>query len=93
MPELMKAEVQRQIDDLVDDGFIVPSTSPMASPLVCVLKDGKGGARLAVDYKYVNSFTQNDAYVVPTLNDLIHKVGSANFSTTTDCQMTTCRCI
>jgi len=88
IPELMKAEVQRQIDELADDGFIVPSTSPMASPLVCVLKgkDGTGGIRLAVDYKYVNSFTQNDAYILPNLNDLIHKVGSANFITTTDCR-------
>jgi len=80
----MKAEVQRQIDELADDGFIVPSTSPMASPLVCVLKGnyGQGGVRLAVDYQYVNSFTQNDAYVMPHLNDLLHKVGSANFITT-----------
>jgi len=69
IPELMKADVQRQIDELADDGFIIPSTSPMASPLVCVLKgkDGKGGVRLAVDYKYVNSFTQNDAHVMPNL--------------------------
>lgn len=88
IPELMKAEVQRQIDELANDGFIVPSTSPMASPIVCVLKgkDGSGGIRLAVDYKYVNSFTQNDAYILPNLNDLIHKVGSANFITTTDCR-------
>jgi len=76
IPELMKAEVQRQIDELAYDGFIVPSTGPMASPLVCVLKgkDGKGGVRLAVDYKYVNSYTQNDAYVMPNLSDLMHKV-------------------
>ena len=55
IPEIMKPEVQRQIDELARDGFIVPSSSPMASPLVCVLKgkDGKGGIRLAVDYKYV----------------------------------------
>jgi len=88
IPELMKAKVQRQIDELADDCFIVPSTSHMASPLVCVLKgkDGKGGVRLAVDYKYLNSFTHNDAYVMPNLNDLIHKVGSANFITTTDCR-------
>jgi Reverse transcriptase (RNA-dependent DNA polymerase) len=88
IPELMKVEVQRQIDELADDGFIVPSTSPMASPLVCVLKgkDGTGGIRLAIDCKYVNSFTQNDAYVMPNLSDLIHKVGSANFITTTDCR-------
>ena len=38
IPELMKPEVQRQIDELARDGFIVPSSSPMASPLVCVLK-------------------------------------------------------
>ena len=84
----MKTEVQRQIDELVKDGVIGPSSSPMASPLVCVLKgkDGKGGVRLAVDYKYVNSFTQNDAYVMPNLNDLIQKVGSAKFITTTDCR-------
>jgi len=88
IPELMKAKVQRQIDELADDGFIVSSTSPMASPFVCVLNgmDGKGGVRLTVDYKYVNSFTQNDAYVMPTLNDLIHKVGSANFITTKNCR-------
>jgi len=42
IPELMKTEVQRQIDELADDGFIFSSTSPMASPLVCVLK-GKDG--------------------------------------------------
>jgi len=88
IPELMKVEVQHQIEDLADDGFIVPSTSTMASSSVCVLygKDGKGGVRLAVDYSYVNTFTQNDAYVMHNLNDLIHKVGSANFITTTDCR-------
>ena len=88
IPELLKSEVQRQVDELVENGFIVPSTSPMASPLVCVLKgkDGKGGVRLAIDYRYVNSFSQNDAYVMPNLNDLIQKVGSAYFISTTDCR-------
>ena len=82
----MKAEVQRQIDALADDGFIVPLTSPMASPPVCVLKgkNGTSGFRLAVDNKYVNSFTQDDAYIMPNLNDLVHKVGLTNFITTTD---------
>jgi len=40
----MKAEVQRQIDELADDGFTVPSTRHMASPLVYVLK-GKAGKK------------------------------------------------
>jgi len=45
--ELMKAEVQRQIDELANDGFIVPSI--MASVLKG--KDSKSGVRQAVDNK------------------------------------------
>jgi len=86
IPELMKAEVQRHIDELADDGFIVPSTSLMASPLVCVLKgkDGKGEVRLAVDMLIASHIMTR--MFMPNLNDIIHKVGSANFITTTDCR-------
>jgi len=39
IPELLKGEVQQhQVDELLRLGFIRPSTSPMASPVVCVLK-------------------------------------------------------
>ena len=88
IPELLKEEVQRQIDGLIKDGFIVPSSSPMASPLVCILKgrDGKAGVRLAIDYRYVNRYSLKDAYVMPNISDLIQKVGSANFITTADCR-------
>lgn len=88
IPELLKDEVQRQIDGLIKSGFIMPSTSPMASPLVCVLKgkDGKSGVRLAIDYRYVNSFSVGDAYVMPNISDLLQKVGSSNFVTTVDCR-------
>ena len=39
----------------------------MASPLVCGLqgKEGCDGVRLAIDYRYVNRFTRDDAYVLP----------------------------
>ncbi len=88
VPELLKAEVQRLIDVLINDGFIVPSNSPMASPLVCILKgrDGKAGMRLAIDYRYVYLFTLTDAYVMPNMHDLLQKVGSANFISTADCR-------
>jgi hypothetical protein len=87
VPELLKDEVRRQIDGLIKDGFIVPSNNPMASPLVCVLKgrDGKSGVHLAIDYKYVNRFTVNDAYVMPNISDVLQKVGSSKFITSVDC--------
>lgn len=48
MPELLKAAVQRHIDVLIKDGFIVPCADPTANSLVCILKrkDGKAGATL-----------------------------------------------
>jgi len=51
VPERLKPEVDRQIQELLKLGFIRPSKSEMASPLVCILKgkDGKDGVRLAVD--------------------------------------------
>ena len=38
IPEILKPEIQRQIDELLKNGFIRPSTSSMASPIVPVLK-------------------------------------------------------
>ena len=37
-PELLRGEVSQQIRETLDKGIIVPSQSPMVSPLVCVLK-------------------------------------------------------
>jgi hypothetical protein len=87
IPELLKDEVRRQIDGLIKDGFIVPSSSPMASPLFCVLigRDGKSDICLAIDYKYVNRFTVYDAYVIPNISDVLQKVGPSKFITSVDC--------
>jgi len=64
IPELLKPEVARQIQELLDLGFIQPSDSEMASPIVCVLKGGYGenGVRLYCDYRYVNKFTKSDSF-------------------------------
>ena len=71
IPELLKPEVARQIQELLDRGFIRPSNSPMASPIVCVLKGkhGSGGVRICCDYRYVNKFTLGDAYPTPDITE------------------------
>ena len=38
-PELLRGEVSRQKREMLVKGIIVPSQSPMVSPLVCVLKE------------------------------------------------------
>ena len=36
VPESLKREIERQVDELLKMGFITPSKSPMASGVVCV---------------------------------------------------------
>ena len=81
VPEKLKPEVDRQIQELLKLGFIRPSKSEMASPLVCILKgkDGKDGVRMAVDYRFVNRFTLGDAYPMREIGDIIQRVGRAKF--------------
>jgi len=64
IPEKLKVEVEEQIQNMLKQGIIEPSQSPMASPIVCILKgkDGRDGVRLAVDYRYVNRYA--DAYPI-----------------------------
>jgi len=81
--EILKPEVERQIDQLVKDGFLVPSKSPMSSPILCVLKNNKE-VRLVCDYRYVNSFTVADAYPMQNVEDVINKIGHSNLRTTWD---------
>ena len=42
IPERLQPEVERQLDEMLNNGIIRESNSPMSSPLVCVLK-AKGG--------------------------------------------------
>ena len=86
IPVKLRDKVQKQLNDLEKQGLIRKSNSPMASPLVCVLKgkDGKGGVRLAVDYRYVNRHTVADAYPLPDVADIVQEVGKARFISTFD---------
>ena len=58
----------------------------MASPIVCVLKGRSGvkGVRLCCDYRYLNKFTRGDAYAIPDIPDVIHKVGAATYTSCWD---------
>jgi len=58
----------------------------MASPLVCVLKgkDGKDGVRLAVDYRYVNKYTQRDSFPIPDFADIVQRMGHSRYISTFD---------
>ena len=64
IPLIYRAEVERQIKEMLQANIIKPSSSRMASPLV-IVKKKDGSLRLACDYRYINSFTVECKYSMP----------------------------
>ncbi|KAI5756548.1 hypothetical protein M8J77_025839 [Diaphorina citri] len=87
-PHVHKAEVQQQIQKMLDDEIIRPSNSPWSSPLWVVPKkmdaSGKRKWRIVIDYRKLNEKTVGDRYPLPNINDLLDKLGRCHYFSTLD---------
>jgi hypothetical protein len=61
------AELKIQLKNLLDKGFIRPSSSPWGCPALFVLKKDKG-LRLCVDYRPLNAVTIKNKYALPRID-------------------------
>ena len=75
--------VIKELQGLIDQGILIPSTSPWASPLVPVMKPD-GSIRVCMDYRKLNAVTVPDPYCMPLIEDIINRVGAAVFLTQMD---------
>ena len=76
-------ELQAQIEDLLAQGHIRPSSSPYGAPVLFVpKKDGRW--RMCVDYRALNRQTIRDRYPLPRIDDLLDRLGKAKHFTTLD---------
>ncbi|CAF2221060.1 unnamed protein product [Rotaria magnacalcarata] len=76
-------EVETQLQQLSDDGIIIPSNSPWSSCIVPV-KKRCGGLRLAIDYRLLNNLTVKDSFPLPNLNDAVYNLHGSVFLSTLD---------
>ncbi|GBG81376.1 hypothetical protein CBR_g32050 [Chara braunii] len=67
-------ELRRQIDDMIDRGWIRPSESEFGAPVLFVLKKG-GKLRMCIDYRGLNRITRKNAYPLPHIDDLLDAAG------------------
>ena len=75
-----KAEIERMLKEEV----IEPSSSEWASPVVLVPKKD-GTLRFCVDYRRLNSLTRRDSYPLPRMDECIDSLGDATIFSTFDC--------
>ena len=81
LPYHHRAEVEKQVRDMLAQGVIQPSTSPWSSPIV-LLKKKDGSYRFCIDYRKLNSVTKIDAHPLPRVDDLLEALnGNTIFST------------
>jgi ribonuclease HI len=75
-PEL--AELKKQLDELLQKGYIRPSSSPWGAPVLFVKKKD-GSMRLCVDYRALNEVTIKNKYPLPRIDDLFDQLKGAKF--------------
>ena len=75
--------IKEEIDRMLKNDLIRPSTSAWASPVV-VVKKKNGKLRFCVDFRKLNSVTNRDSYPLPRIDDLIDTVGNATWFSSLD---------
>lgn len=68
---------------MLELGVIEPSCSEWCSPVVIIFKKD-GSLRICIDFRKLNAISEFDAYPMPRIEDLLEKIGAAQYITTLD---------
>ena len=69
-------ELKVKMEEMVNKGFVRPSTSPWGAPVLFVKKKD-GSIRLCIDYRELNKVTIRNQYSLPRIDDLFDQLQGA----------------
>ena len=75
--------VKKYLEENLEKGFITPSSSPVASPILFVKKPN-GGLRFCVDYRRLNAITKKNRYPLPLIEETLSQLARAKIFTKLD---------
>jgi hypothetical protein len=91
LPEAQKAEIERQVDKLLDEGLIEESNSPWNSPLLVVPKktdtSGERKLRIVVDVRKLNEKTIRNACPLPDITEILDQLCQSKYFSCIDMVM------
>ena len=77
------SELKNQLAELIEQGFIRPSSSPWGAPVLYVSKKD-GALRLCVDYCALNRLAVRNSYPLLRIEDILDQLSTAKYNTKID---------
>ena len=66
-------ELEKQLKEYSDNGWIRPSQSPYGAPILFVKKKD-GSTRMCTDYRALNKITKKNVYPLPRIDELLDRL-------------------
>ena len=83
LPVAQREIADKEVEKMLLKGFIEPSDSPWASPIVLVAKKD-GSTRFCIDYRRLNDVTRKDSFPLPRIDETIESLAGAEWFSTLD---------
>lgn len=80
---IIQEVINKELEKMLADGVVEPSTSSWSSPLRLVQKP-QGGYRVCVDFRQVNALSKKDAYPLPYVSQILDQLRNARFLSSLD---------
>lgn len=81
LPYSQKAEIHKQVEQMLHDGIIEESKSEWSSPLLIVPKkadaNGEKRWRIVVDYRLLNKLVKDDKFPLPSISEILDSLSGA----------------
>jgi hypothetical protein len=76
-------ELQMQLEEVLNKGYMRPSVSPWGAP-ICFVKKKEGTLRLCIDFRQLNKYTIKNKYPLPQIDALFDQLRGENIFSNID---------
>ena len=83
IPMFKRPIVEKEVDRMLEQGVIEPSTSPWNSP-ICLVTKPDGSCRFCIDLRALNAVTKLDAYPLPRADETLDRLAGSKYFSTLD---------